>query len=247
MRTIRPDVVIPVRKGDYNEELRYALRSLAVNVPHDRVWIVGHKPAFLRDRGLGNRQGIYYYPRPQKESKYRNATLSLVEVARELGASMSSPFLLSNDDFYVMQPIQGPFPVLHMGKVEEVISWYSKMHHRGAYWRGMVSTFERMKELGIRDPYSYELHIPMPIYREPLLEAWEKGKDLDVLHIRTLYGNIAQLGGEHMEDVKVYRGRTTGYTDWPFLSSNDDMTLTPLRRLLRERFPNPSPYELSHG
>lgn len=241
MRTIRPDVVFPVRKGDHNEELRYALRSLS-NVPHDRVWIVGFKPSWVREKVNGS-PGVYYFPREQKDRKYRNATESLIRITHELGASLSKPFLLSNDDFYVMEPIKGHFPVFHMGPVEAVIERYRKLHHQGAYWRGMVETFELMQRLGIQEPLSYELHIPIPIYREDLLEAWDLGKDLDVLHIRTLYGNLANLGGTYREDVKVYRGKTKDYEDWPFLSSNDDMQLLPLRHLLRSRFPERSPYE----
>lgn len=237
----RPDIVYPVRKGDHNEELRFSLRSLS-NLPHNRVWIVGHKPKWVKERS-GSSPGVYFIPREQRATKYRNANESLVEVARELGSSMSSPFLLMNDDFYIMEPRKeiGPF---HMGPVEEVINRYRKLHHMGAYWRGMVETWRLMQALKIRAPLSYELHIPFPVYRDYVLEAWEKGKHLEVLHIRTLMGNLGRIGGEQMDDVKVYRGKTKDYESWPFLSSNDDMTLTPLRTLLRTRFPNPSPYEV---
>ena len=40
------DLVYVVRDGA-NPELRYSLRSVAVNLPHDRVWIVGHVPAWI--------------------------------------------------------------------------------------------------------------------------------------------------------------------------------------------------------
>lgn len=230
-----PDIVYPIRRGDHNEELRYSLRSLS-NLRHNRVWMVGHKPAFVNEK-------VNHWPRPQKASKYRNATEGLVELTREIGSSLSRPFLLWNDDFYCMAPLRGKVPVLHMGPVEEVIERYKRNRHMGAYWRGMVSTFELMQKLGIREPLSYELHIPIPVYRRPLLEAWEKGKELEVLHIRTLYGNLAELGGTYMEDVKVYRDTPAKYEDWPWLSSNDDMTLTPMRHYLQQRFPTPSPYE----
>lgn len=239
-----PDILIPVRKGDWNEELRFALRSLS-HIRHNRVWLVGHKPKWVRER-LGNQDGVYFVPREQKASKYRNATEALVEVTNELGSSMSSPFLLWNDDFFCMQPVQGPMPIYHMGALGEVIDWYRRMRHVGAYWRGMGQTYQLLKGLGYGEPLSYELHLPMPIYREPLLEAWERGRHLEVLHIRTLYGNLARLGGTYREDCKVYRGRgkDEGYRSWPWISTNDDMTLTPVYGLLQETFPDPSPYEL---
>lgn len=234
-KTSRPDIVYPVRKGDYNEELRYSLRSLS-HIPHGRVFIVGHKPPWVTN--------VAHWPRPQEKSKYRNANESLVEITREAGASLTEPFLLFNDDFYVMEPMD-EIPVFHMGPVQEVVDRYRKLHHMGAYWRGMVQTMRLMQDARLKGPLlSYELHIPFPIYREPLLRAWEMGKELDVLHIRTLMGNLARLGGTEREDVKVYRGRTKDYESWPFLSSNDDVTFPPLRSLMRERFPTPSPYEL---
>jgi hypothetical protein len=127
-----PDVVYPVRKGDHNPELRYSLRSLA-NLAHNRVWLIGHKPSWVT--------GVQHWDRPQVDGKYLNATKGLVELTREIGASISEPFLLSNDDFYVMRPVEGPFPVFHMGYVKDVIGWYQRMHHMGAYWRGMVDTY----------------------------------------------------------------------------------------------------------
>ena len=233
MGTPKPDIVYPVRPGEWNEELRFSLRSLSL-LPHNRVWIIGHKPSWVR--------GVHHVPRNQTESKYLNATRALVEITDELGASMSKPFLLLNDDFYVTRPIRR-MPVYHMGPVREVIDRYRRLRHMGSYWRGMVETFELCQELGIKDPLSYELHIPMPIYRAPLLEAWEKGKGLKVLHIRTLYGNLARLGGRYMEDVKVYRGKTKDWESWPFLSSNDDLSLSGVGPHIKALFPEPGPYE----
>jgi hypothetical protein len=233
-----PDIVYPVRKGEWNEELRYSLRSLS-NLPHGRVWIVGHKPSWVRVKQTGQ-PGVRYWPRPQRSSKYRNANESLVEVATEIGNSLTSPFLLFNDDFYVMKPIEW-VPTLHMGRLAEVIELYRKRHHTGAYWRGMVSTYRLLQEHGISDPLSYELHVPMPIWREPLLKAWEIGKSLEVLHIRTVMGNLMGLGGEQSQDVKAYgRREVEALLQGPFFSSND---MVPA--VIRDRFKEPSPYEVA--
>ena len=235
LRRRGPDIVYPVRNGDFNEELRYSLRSLS-NIPHNRVWIIGYCPSFV------DQSKVNYWPRPNRESKYRNATNALEEITREIGTAMTRPFLLMNDDFYIMQPMDR-VPVHHMGPLEEVIAWYKSKRHMGAYWRGMVATYDLLRSMGYEHPLSYELHVPIPIYRKPLLEAWKAGRDIDVLHIRTMYGNMAHLGGTYMEDVKVYHRRVTEYEKWPFLSSNDNVTFQPMRGFMRERFPIPSPYE----
>ena len=238
VRVSHPDIVYPVRRGDYNEELRYSLRSL-VNLPHGRVWIVGHCPPWVKRYDTVTRTGVRFWPRPQKESKYRNANAALVEVATEIGNSLSSPFYLFNDDFYVMEPIE-QVPLLHMGPLAKVIEHYRSRHHTGAYWRGMVASYRLLQEHGISDPLSFELHIPMPIWRDPLLEAWELGKSLEVLHIRTVMGNLMGLGGEQVEDCKVYGRRTQDEVQGPFLSSND-MVLPKVRDLFRD----PGPYEVA--
>lgn len=226
-----PDILYPVRKGEWNEELRYSLRSLS-NLPHGRVFIVGFRPSWV--------QGVITLPREQKASKYRNANENLVWAADH--GELSDPFLLFNDDFYVMQPIER-MPVLHMGLIAQVIERYQKLHHTGAYWRGMRATYALLRSLHVLDPLSYELHLPIAIDKRNLREAWAKGKHEEVLHIRSLYGNLAHIGGEETSDVKVYRGRTTDWEGWPFLSSNDDMHLTGMLPFLQARFPEPSPYE----
>lgn len=222
-----PDIVYPVRKGDWNEELRYSLRSLA-NLPHGRVWIIGHKPPWVT--------GVHHWPREQTESKYLNATKALVEVTRELGSSLTSPFLLFNDDYYIMRPMT-EVPILNMGPLPEVIDTYRRKHHTGAYWRGMVETYGLLKNAGFLEPLSFELHVPMPMYRDEVLEAWDMGKSLSILHIRTLYGNLAGFRGQTMEDCKVY-GKDPPERIGSFLSSND--VILPM---LREWFHEKSPYE----
>jgi hypothetical protein len=227
------DVLYPVRKGDWNDELRYSLRSLQ-NIKHDRVFLVGYKPSWAVN--------VITFPREQKESKYLNANKNLIWAADH--AELSDPFLLLNDDFYIMQRVRGRMPMLHMGPVEKVIDRYRKLHHTGVYWRGMKDTFQLCRSLGMIHPLSYELHVPMILYKGPLQEAWDKGNHLPVCHIRTLYGNVAGVGGTATEDCKVYSAPAKGFEQWPFLSSTDNLHAnSPIRKLLEERFPDRSPYE----
>src|SRR5690606_41501940 len=41
-----PGIVVPVREGPVNEQLRYALRSWTANLPHRQVWLVGGRPTW---------------------------------------------------------------------------------------------------------------------------------------------------------------------------------------------------------
>lgn len=224
-----PDIVYPLRRGK-TEELRYSLRSLR-NLPHGRVWLVGHRPEWV--------QGVEYIPRIQNGTKYVNATMNLVKAAEH--PDISDPFILFNDDFYVMRRMR-KLPTLNRGRAIEVIHQH-RIYRPGPYIRGMVQTYRMLKFMRLGwELFSYELHLPILIHKAPLLEAWERGQHLEVLHIRTAYGNIANLGGESVPDCKVYRANETGWESWPFLSSNDNMN-TPVGRFLKRKFRAPSRYE----
>lgn len=237
---IGPDIVYPVRGGSYNDELRYSLRSVMANVPHHRIVLVGGSPSWIRPS-----ETLIHLPREQHGSKWQNSIGNVVHAittGQDWELPLSKPFLLFNDDFYVMQPIER-MPVFTQGLLSEVIGYYQRHHHTGAYWRGMVATYELLKSLGFGEPLSYGLHLPLPIYSGPYLDAVAKGRGIEALHMRTLYGNLAGLGGEERDDVKVHHKPKD---QWPrdFLSSNDDIHLNGMQALLRNRFPVPSPYEV---
>lgn len=235
-----PDVVYPLRGGSWNDELRYSLRALEANVPHHRIVIVGGSPRWLRAS-----ETLIHLPRKQAGSKWQNSIGNVVHAILTLQESdlpLSSPFLLFNDDFYVMQPIER-MPVFTQGPLEEVIAYYQRNHHTGAYWKGMVATFDLLRSLGFEHPLSYGLHMPLPIYSGPYMDAFYKGKGIEALHMRSLYGNLAGLGGIERADVKVHQRPKD---QWPrdFLSSNDDLHITGMKALLSDRFPQPSTHEL---
>lgn len=103
-----PDVVYINRPGDENEELRYSLRSLK-NLPHDRVFIVGYSPVWVR--------GCESIAVDPQRSKHASAESNLIAACSSL--EVSDPFYVFNDDFYVMQEME-TIPVLHEGPLSEV-------------------------------------------------------------------------------------------------------------------------------
>ena len=48
------DIVYVVGENERNESLKYSLRSLK-NIPHDDVYIIGHKPAWVKNVKYVNR------------------------------------------------------------------------------------------------------------------------------------------------------------------------------------------------
>lgn len=225
-----PDIVYPVRKGNYNDELRYSLRSLQ-NLPHGKVILAGYIPNWVT--------GVTAVNREQKGNNWLNARENIAAALSEA----SDPFYLFNDDFYVMEPMD-EVPIYHAGLLSEVIDRYRRNRHTGAYWRGMQSTYLLLQEFGFSEPLGYELHMPLLIQHAPFLKALEMGSGIEALAWRTLYGNLADLGGTQVTDCKVYAyGAMDDLDMYPFLSSSDDLPYSPLGKVLNLLYTEHCSYE----
>lgn len=226
------DVVYVVRPGERNDELRYSLRSL-VNVPHDRVFVAGFRPSWVA--------GVECIPTEQDADKQVNARRNLEAALAD--PRVSSPFLLFNDDFFVMWPHDDGIPALHRGPLDAVIELYHPLRH-SAYTVSMVATRDLLHDLGMEAPLSYELHVPMSIEKPAMESVLALGRDIYGFHLRTAYGNVANVGGDELGDVKVYSNRDRGWRDWPLVSTNDaTFRRHPVGRHIRATFPKPGPYE----
>lgn len=229
------DVVVPVREEPANESLRYALRSWAAHLPHRRVWTVGHRHRWLADEAG-------HIPTVQDGGKFAN-TDTAVRAACE-HPDVSDPFVLADDDMFTMRPLPGGMPVLHRGLVVDVERYYEQ-HGPAVYLRGMRETRGLLAGLGHTEPLSYELHVPLVVDKGLMLNALWRGRHLEVLHKRTLYGNLARLGGEQVEDVKIRHRAPRGFgPEDRFLSTMpDSFTNGHVGKFIRAGFPEPSPYE----
>jgi hypothetical protein len=232
------DVVYLVRPGDANDELRYSLRSLS-NLPHDRVWIAGHKPAWVSN--------VRHLPTVQASSKHHNAFGNLLAALR--CDDISAEFVLMNDDFFITSPLPS-VPTLHRGPVTDVVAEYRRMFPRGSlYTTAMQATMEWLQAQGIPEPLSYELHTPMVIDRAGMLEviarAEDDGVDVQRFHYRTAWGNLVGVGGVRVEDCKVYT-RHHATIPKPFASTTDATFRDGyVGRMLRGMTVRPGPYEAS--
>lgn len=227
------DIVIPVRVGQRNDDLRYALRSYVAHLPHERVWLVGHKPSWFRGDHIPTRQG---------PSKYANTTAAVRAACEHPG--LSDPFLLSNDDIFAMSAQPDPLPAYHRGLITGVEAYYAK-RPKGRYYHGMVATRRLLESMGYGRPLSYELHVPIVVHKAAMLEALEAGRKLPVLHKRSMYGNLAGLGGTRLRDPKVLSNAENAYNpDAEWLSTTAaSFGRGAVGRHIRARFPRPCHYE----
>lgn len=226
---MQPDVVYVCREGEKNEELRYSLRSL-VNLPHRHVWIFGGCPQFARN--------VKHVPVSQgRRDVYLNTTRLLEAACRH--PDVSDPFILMNDDFFVVEPIDS-VPLLNRGPVSDVVTDCRALHGRRSYVEGMERVVAFLEARGYPDPLSFELHAPMLVDKATMLEAIAMCPD-DGMHKRTVYGALAGLVGETVPDCKIHAAGPL--PPGPFISSRPSVFRDSPLPHLKELFPRSGRYE----
>lgn len=162
-------------------------------------------------------------------------------------SGVSDPFLLFNDDFFVMKPVE-EFEDRHRGPLADSIRRLEAKVGMSGYLGGMKLTLRILKELGVEDPVDYGLHIPMTIHKQGWLDAWAirmKYKDEKYpVHMRTLYGNLNNIATKQMDDIKISEEDVAPTGEEQFLSSmSDSFTNGLVGEYVRSKFPERSKLE----
>lgn len=231
--------IVYIVKPNTNEELRYSLRSLQ-NLPHDRVYIAGYKPTWVR--GVGHIP-VTQVPRLKHSNSYR------IQCAIANHPALSDDYILFNDDHFVMKP-QVEMPVLNWGRVRDVLHVPTLGN---SFRASMEYTLSELSKLGIDDPTSYQLHVPLVLNKGQMSGVYEKYEFSPTpgvfTHYVTIAGNLYNWGGETYDrDVKVLNAKDT-VNDWmlaqDFLSTSDvSFGYGHIGAYLRHVFPKKSPYEI---
>lgn len=215
-------------------ELRYSLRSLA-NLPQvDRVVVSGY------DLGWFSDDVIRVKPAPHGPGKFASAWANLKAAASD--PRVSDTFLLMNDDFFVVRPVE-LIPVMHMCDLD---AWRPQMAR--AHFR-MAATRAAMAAVGATGTYCWEGHYPMVIRRDLFARVAAavdaQRQDRGAVWNRTVYGNLAYpFGGEPRGDVKVYDHKSAPDAGADFVSTSDSSWARGrVGEWLRARFPDPCRYE----
>ena len=220
-----------VRPGEENEELRYSLRSLR-NLPVGRVIIAGHKPEWVCN--------VEHYPTKLTSDRYRSSERNMLRLCSE-----EEKFTYFNDDFFCLKP-QTTIPVWYRSTLREM-SQTHPASHRTKWWRGIMAAHTQLERWGYRNPLSYELHVPLDVTSEIMVDVIERARREDArpaLMKRSLYGNVAKIGGTQHKDVKLRAPNASIPARMVWVSSNDRTFRTSVfGRKIRAMFPDPSPYE----
>lgn len=234
-------LICPVRPGDRNEELRFAIRSWETNLvlPDGlELWTVGHKPTWLSpDRHIdGNRQ------KSMPLAVFDNIFLS----AEAAAADGLEGVVYMNDDFFCLDPVGAVVPVRRNATLREQVAHFPE--NTSLWWPSSLrATLSWLESKGYTDPDSYETHRPLPARPEQMLSAltgWlddNSGLASPVVQWRTAYGVLNGVDAHPVKDVKLgakFKGLGT-----PWVSTSDESWRI-YGRTLANRFQKPSRWEV---
>jgi len=227
------DVVYICRSG-LNEELRYSIRSVEKNLPHNNIWVIGQSPEWYKGSFIEVKN---------VNAKYLNARANLDALVRS--SLITEDFILMNDDFFIMRPIE-KISYFYEGTLLERAERNELLTTTGAYTQLLYNTHDKLVKMGIEEPLNYEMHIPMIMNKKNLKEVLKHKACL----WRSLYGNIYEVGGTDREDVKVYVNNSSNPKSYEwrgknfaYLSTQDSSFAEMHRMLFSKKFRNPSSIE----
>lgn len=231
-------LICPVRPGEYNEQLRHAVRSWEKNLllPDGlELMIVGHQPEWI--------EADYHVSGNYYDTSTANVWDNIWRGAHAAHIRGYEEVIVMNDDFFCVKPVNS-VPVWRRNKtLQEHIDMFPAWK---SMWfpRSLDLTASCLSEAGFPHPASYDLHRPLFCAPSDLIRAmskWSGGLDGDIPQWRTLYGVINEVEAEPVDDVKL--GVSTSVTegsDW--VSTSPSSWMRDGRRIAG-MFPEPSRWE----
>jgi len=227
------DYVYICRKGD-NEELRYSIRSVVDHMPPGNIWLVGNKPAWY----VGD-----FIPVQDVGGKFANITNAISAAANS--DQISDKFVLMHDDFFAIKPVKD-ITIMHNGFLLDKIKEYRELDPGSRYAEILFEAYEYLIGMGISDPLDYDIHLPMIMNKNNLKTVVNKTNAP-----MSVYGNIFNVGGQRVRDVKIYpkhskfkkRSHDIFNSDSPFVSCQDSSFSDLHRTILNKMFINKTIYE----
>jgi len=237
------DVVYILGTGSkWNDnEIRYSLRTLETHFPHGKVFVVGERPRWLQNVTHLN---VSDQQPATAGNKLRNA-LKKIRAACEHD-EISDQFVLMNDDFFFLKDVDTILPY-SLGTIQKTLDAHRTK--KGYYYDALVRTKKFLQERGISDPVSYGVHYPFVYDKQKFLQMTNEidtvGRELS---LRTIYGNLFQIGSVERADTKVTSFDDLKdfikYGEGDFLSINDSLArYSRFQEWIQYRFPEQSKYE----
>lgn len=232
-------LICPVRPGDRNEELRYALRSWETNLLGSHTLItVGHRPSWLTpdQHYAGNRY-----------TSVNRAVWDNIHVVSDAVAGENpsdGDVLYMNDDFFCLEPTES-VPVLRRNLTLAQHVKLSGPPSAGWWPASLALTASWLAGEGFPHPDSYELHRPflaVPSLMAKSLDRFDAASNDVLPQWRTLYGVLNNVEAHPVSDVKLGIHGFTGFgSGWV---STSDYSWPKYRATISRRFQKPSRWEV---
>lgn len=227
------DIVYVVKDSAYNEELRYSLRSVEKNFPHNRVCIFGGKPIGVHP----DKQFPIVQEGRTKWDKVRNLWGMICE-----NKEITDKFVIFNDDFFILEPVS-ELPAYSDGNLESLANRVMKKNGDKPtfYTNRILKASKILKDAGLTT-HSFEMHVPMVIDKGLMLKTREKFPGAPAS--RSLYGNYNNLKPSKTADGKIVTLRGLPKKGQVFLST-EDMSFNDgqVGKYIRDMFPVKSRWE----
>lgn len=233
-------LICPLRPGDQNEEMRYAMRSWQANLhlaSDLELWTVGYKPNWLNpDRHI---EGNRYASMPL-------AVFDNIEIAsREAAVNGNDEVVFMNDDFFCLDPVGSILPVKRNQTLWEQIAQFPA--NASTWWpRSLRLTADWLTSEGFPYPDSYEVHRPLFCKPDAMVDALSRWSDRPdgmtdtVPQWRTVYGVLNKVDAYPVVDAKL-NPRSPGFgTPWV---STSDASWRRYALDITRRFQKPSRWE----
>jgi inositol phosphorylceramide mannosyltransferase catalytic subunit len=163
-----------------DHEIKYSIRSAVKNIKFRKIFVVGHKPDFLKN--------VIHIPFiSKKETKFARVSEQIREACKD--NRLSDSFICMNDDFFFLQPQE--IKTYHKGSLKDHI----EERQEGTYKEFLKNTAELFN-----NPLSYEVHYPMVIEKRKFFQLPVN----DNVMWRSYYGNYYKIPAEKTDDFKFY-------------------------------------------
>jgi len=229
--------------GDFNE-LRYSIRSVEQNFKDlDKIYIVGHRPRWL--------QNIVHIDAKDPYRTNKDGNLINKLIMASVHPDISDKFINISDDQYMMNPVTTEdlqHPIIDNSHIQFIPG--AKLNR----WQSRLKrTVEVLKRNGFNHD-CYEAHSPYLLDSKDFMSTlmqYDYGVDIGYCG-NTLYFNTIRAKGRMKTnfdlvrinkplELDVLKGKL-GHSK--FLNHTNKGLNDNLKKILQEKFPNPSGYEI---
>lgn len=227
-----------------DNELRFSLRSLFVNMPDlGNVYVVGRCPAWLTN--------VVHLEWPDNyKCKERNIMEKLAYACGH--PDLSETFLHVHDDHFMLKPGNGAdVPFWHSCELEKIGNSVRKKQPSNNWGLAVLNTHAALKEAG-HTTKNFDVHFPMlfnkNLYPE-IMDRYNWRGEMRGYVVKSLYANTLGIEGVKTSDIKLngkidLRQVVDKLSGRDWFSIGNGVLSADFKRFMHALYPTPSKFEI---